>query len=160
LFVNGARIEFCGRRGHGNSDSWELRRGQGQAQRLTRRLRRFNRGEEPPDCGTWRWLARTARRPVAAERPWAQPQARPQWRRHVVQRRAAIAARIRPRGIDPQPVAASQTIRIDTLHGPTRKVLHGAPPGGSPDHPTLTRDGRERRWDCGTIDLWCQEKSH
>jgi hypothetical protein len=46
------------------------------------------------------------------------------------------------------------------LHGPTRKVLHGAPPGDSPDHPTMTRSGRERRGDCGARDLWCQEESY
>jgi hypothetical protein len=71
------------------------------------------------------WPARQATRwAVAAERPGTHPQARAQRRRHVVKRRAAVAAELRSGGAGTQPVAAGLTFRIDALNGPARQILH------------------------------------
>ncbi len=118
------------------------RRGKGsrpaEAETL-RALRTTLRGRVPAACrGGYRdgelpyfpcrlRLARAPGRPIGAERARAQPQARPQRRRDVVERSATIAAQV---GFDPiraQPMPACRTLRIDTLHGPTRQILHGTP---------------------------------
>lgn len=69
-----------------------------------------------------------AQRAIASERARTHPQARPQRRGNIVQRRVAIAAKF-SRGVrSPQPVAASGALRINALHGPARQILHALPP--------------------------------
>ena len=45
-----------------------------------------------------------------------------------MERRIAVAAKFSSGGGGTQPVAARQTLRIDTLHGPSRQILHVFPP--------------------------------
>ena len=42
--------------------------------------------------------------------------------------RTAIAAKFSAGSGGTQPVATGQTLRIDTLHGPSRQILHVSPP--------------------------------
>ena len=74
-------------------------------------------------------LSRTPRA-IARERPRTHPEARPERRRHAVQRRAAVAADFQRRRLHPQPVTARGTFRIQALHGPAGQVLH-------PDSPRM-----------------------
>ena len=61
---------------------------------------------------------------MARQRTRPHPEARRQWRRHVVKWSAAIAATILRRAFHAQPVAARRTTRIQTLHRPTGQILH------------------------------------
>jgi hypothetical protein len=44
-----------------------------------------------------------------------------------VERRVTVAAKFSSGVAGTQPVAAGQAFRIDTLHGPTRQILHVSP---------------------------------
>ena len=50
-----------------------------------------------------------------------------------MERRIAVAAQFSSGGGGTQPMATSQALRIDTLHGPSRQILHVSPPGYSRD---------------------------
>lgn len=83
-----------------------------------------------------RALARPPSGPVVAQRARPQAQARPERRRNIVQRSAAITAQVRPGGVHAQPMPARLALGIDALYGPTRQVLHGTPTsfsGGKPE---------------------------
>ena len=54
----------------------------------------------------------------------AASEARPERRRHVVKRRAAVAAYILWRALHAQPVTPRGALRIQTLYRPTGKILH------------------------------------
>jgi hypothetical protein len=45
-----------------------------------------------------------------------------------VERRIAVAAKFSSGSGGTQPVATGQALRIDTLHGPSRQILHVSPP--------------------------------
>jgi hypothetical protein len=78
----------------------------------------------------------TTRRPVAAERARTHPQARAQRRRHVVKRRATVAAEFHSGGAGAQPVTSGHAFRIDALNSPARQILHAFPPCGSTRNPS------------------------
>ncbi|MBZ5697174.1 MAG: hypothetical protein LAN18_01355 [Acidobacteriia bacterium] len=86
----------------------------------TARLRRL------PQTPGW-----TTLRAVTAERAGTQPQARAQRRRYIVERRATVATEFCPGGPGTQPVATGLAFRINTLHSPSRQVLHVSPPSGT-----------------------------
>lgn len=65
--------------------------------------------------------------PIGAQRPRPHAEPRRQGRRHVMQRRAAVAANFLLRALHAQPVPARRTSRTQTLHSPTRQILHGSP---------------------------------
>ena len=71
-----------------------------------------------------RGLARAADWAVAGQGARAHAEARGEGRRHVVKRAAAIAAMIDGSAFDAEPVAARGTFGIQTLHRPTRQILH------------------------------------
>jgi hypothetical protein len=71
--------------------------------------------------------ARTAGRPVASERARPQAKTRAQRGRNVAHRRMTVAAAIVGNSVRAQPNTPGQTIRIDTLHRPSRHVLHPSP---------------------------------
>ena len=98
-------------------------------------------------------LSRAPGWPVGAQ--WARPQAqpRPQRRRNVVQRSAAVAAGVDPRDVHAQPMPARLALRVDALHRPARQVLHGTPtrfPGCSAE---------KSRLDSEAVPLVCQAKN-
>ena len=71
--------------------------------------------------------AGTEGRAIRDERAGAQAEVRAERWRHVLQRRAAIAATVAAEGageIGAEPVAARFTLGIDALHGPAGKILH------------------------------------
>jgi hypothetical protein len=61
---------------------------------------------------------------IARQRAWSHPEAWRERRRDVVKRAAAIAAMVERRTLDAQPVTASRTLRIQTLHRPAWQILH------------------------------------
>jgi hypothetical protein len=64
-----------------------------------------------------------------------------------VEWRIAVAAKFSSGGGGTQPVATSQALRIDTLHGPSRQILHVSPPlssGGLQVEPTPDSDGLQQ----------------
>jgi hypothetical protein len=66
------------------------------------------------------WPERTIR----AKRAGTKPQPWTQGRRHAMQRRATICAKLRMHLIRAQPCSARHTFRVDALHGPAGKILH------------------------------------
>ncbi len=80
----------------------------------------------PANC--WVALAATASRPIASQRARPQAKTRAERGRNVAHRLVTVAAAIVRGGIRAQPNAASQTLRIDALHRPSRHVLHSFPP--------------------------------
>lgn len=81
--------------------------------------------DPPSGQATLPWPSRRApRRTVAAQRTRTHPQARAERRRNVVKRGVAVTTKVSSGGGSPQPVAASRTLRIDALNGPTRQILH------------------------------------
>ena len=72
-------------------------------------------------------LARTASRPIAAQRARPQAKARAQRGRNVAHRLVTVAAAIVRDSVRAQPNATGLTLRIDALHRPSRHVLHGFP---------------------------------
>ncbi len=61
--------------------------------------------------------------------------------------RIAVAAKFSSGGGGTQPVATSQALRIDTLHGPSRQILHVSPPlcsGGLQVEPEPDSDGLQQ----------------
>jgi hypothetical protein len=87
-----------------------------------------------PHCSAW-----SGRRTIAAERAGSHAKTGSQGRRYAMQRRAAITAVIFGSAIGAEPMPAGAAFRIDTLHRPSRQILHDIPPG--PQH----RASRVRR---------------
>ena len=73
------------------------------------------------------FLAPWTRRPVRTQRARTQPHARPQRRRHPVQRSRAIGAKLRLQLVRAKPLAARRALRINALHSPAGKILHDSP---------------------------------
>jgi hypothetical protein len=98
--------------------------------RRGRKPSRFLGTAEPLPCVAIRQTqtveasARASGRAIARERPGPHPEARPERRRHVVKRRAAVAAYILWRALHAQPVTPRGALRIQTLYRPTGKILH------------------------------------
>jgi hypothetical protein len=74
-------------------------------------------------CGTN--LARASDRAIACQaRTHPHSKRCHQWRRHIVQRQAAVPANLHGRAFHAQPVSSSGAFRIQTLHGTAGQMLH------------------------------------
>jgi hypothetical protein len=112
---SGLRRGYSARSGDGRSPEWRLESPSPVADSA--------RPERPLIGRTG--LAPPSDRPIARERPGPHSQARPERRRHVVQRRTAVAANVQRSRLHPQPVAARGTFWIQTLYCPAGQILHG-----------------------------------
>jgi hypothetical protein len=108
------RRGYSARSGDGRSPEWRLER--------PSRVADSARPERPLIGRTG--LAPPSDRPIAHERPGPHSQARPERRRHVVQRRTAVPANLQRSRLHPQPVAARGTFWIQTLYCPAGQILH------------------------------------
>ena len=79
-------------------------------------------------------LPRPEPRSICAQRPRSHPESRRQRWRHVMQRRAAVAANFLLRALHAQPLPTRRTLRTQTLHRPTRQILHRSPRFDSGHH--------------------------
>jgi hypothetical protein len=67
----------------------------------------------------------SSHRAMSRKRAEPHSEARPERRRHVVERGAADTANLLRHHLHPQPVSARGTSRIQTLYRPARQILHG-----------------------------------
>lgn len=92
--------------------------GIGRAAAETRTLGYEGCGTPLPCAGAWAVVAQAAR---------AHAKARAQGRRHAMQGRAAIGAKLRMQAIHAQPLAAGAAFGVDALNGPAGQIVHGSP---------------------------------
>src|SRR5579863_3380357 len=118
--------------------------------------------------------ARARHRAITCHRSRARPEPRRERRRHVVQRRSAMAAMFQRRVLHSEPAAPRGTERIQTLHRATGQMLHRPSRPAKSVWTSSAKGKNERRqvppfklskgprnWrNCAPERLVCQQKTH